>query len=207
MKVSVQQALFHHFIQPVGRIAHLAAINRRTAWNHVHASAKSHVRAWNNRPAAEQDAAIQEAEQVMKGNVTLCNSITPSRNNHPVRTHRAKIPAGILHAMIDAEIDKRVQANDTFTAYSVTKLLRSMNPNNEVSHGEVQARVRYIMLAYPNYEMVYQNWNGKNARTWKPTQAPSSGVVGAVSPGAPVKIGVQHQPAQLPTGVKIADDE
>src|SRR5581483_4433367 len=152
--VVVQQALFHHFGLPVSKIANLAAINPRTAWNHIHVAQKSHIKAWNTRSAAQQTTAIKEAELIIKG-------------KQPVRPRRAQIPAQILHAMIDAEIDKRVQANDSFTAYAITLRLRSMNPDHEIVHSEVQARVRYVMLAYGNYEIVFQNWNGQNARTFR----------------------------------------
>lgn len=186
MRVIVQQALFHYFGQPVSKIANLAAINSRTAWNHIHSAQKSHIRAWDRRSSLERDAAIKEAELIIKGNQMMPNSIVPSKRNQPVRTRRDRIPAPILHAMIDAEIDKRVQANDTFTAYSVTLLMRSMNPNHEIAHDEVQARVRFVMDAHLNYEMVFQNWKGTNARTWRP---------------------IQPQPAQLAAGTRIVDDE
>ena len=198
MKVVVQQALFHHFGQPVSRIANLAVINPRTAWNHIHAAQKSYIKAWNNRSSAEQDAAIKEAGLIMKGNPIMSNSIVPTKRNQPVRTHRGKIPAAILHPMIDAEISKRIQANDSFTAYSITLLLRAMNPNHEIVHNEVQARVRFIMLGYGNYELVFQSWNGENARTWRPIQAPSA---------APIQLSVHPQPAQLVSGIRIVDDE
>jgi hypothetical protein len=198
MKVVVQQALFHHFSQPVSRIANLAVINPRTAWNHIHAAQKSHIKPWDTRSSAEQDAAIKEAELIIKGNQMMSNSIVPSKRNQPVRTNRAKIPATILHAMIDAEISKRVQANDTFTAYAITLLLRAMNPNHEIVHGEVQARVRFVMLGCSNYELVFQSWNGENAKTWRPTQAPSA---------TQVQLSAQPQPAQLTSGIRIVDDE
>ena len=160
MKVVIQQALFHHFGLPVGRIANLAAINPRTAWNYIHVAQKSHIKPWNTRSAAQQDIAIKEASLIIKG-------------KQPMFARRAQIPAQILHAMIDAEINNRVQANDRFTAYAITLLLRAMNPDHEIVHSEVQARVRYVMLAYGNYEMVFQNWNGQNARTWRPAQIAS----------------------------------
>ncbi len=198
MKVVVQQALFHHFRQPVGRIANLAVINPRTAWNHIHAAQKSHIKTWDTRSPAEQDAAIKEAELIVKGNQMMSNSIVPTKRNRPVRTRRAKIPAAILQAMIDAEISKRVQADDTFTAYSITLLLRVMNPGHEIVHSEVQARVRFVMLGYSNYELVFQSWNGENARTWRPTQAPTA---------IPVQFSVQPQPVLLTSGIRIVDDE
>jgi hypothetical protein len=197
MKVVVQQALFHHFVQPVGMIANLAAINPRTAWNHIHAAQKSHVKPWDNRPAAEQDAAIKEAEKIVKGNRIVSNSIVPQRGQS-VRTRRARIPAVILHAMIDTEISKQIQANATFTAYSITLLIRAMNPSNEIAHNEVQARVRYVMIGYSNYELVFQTWSGKSARTWRPMQAPTA---------MPVQFGVQPQAAWLTAGIKIVDDD
>ena len=198
MKVVVQQALFHHFGQPVSRIANLAVINPRTAWNHIHAAQKSHIKPWQTRSPEEQDAAIKESEVIAKGNQMMSNSIVPTKRNQPVRIHRPNIPAAILHAMIDAEISKRVRANDSFTAYSITLLLRAMNPNHEIVHSEVQARVRFVMPGYSNYELVFQSWNGESARTWRPTQAPTV---------IPVQFSFQPQPAQLTSGVRIVDDE
>src|SRR5436853_1267629 len=86
MKVAVQQALFHHFIQPVSKIAGLAGIHPRTAWNHIHAAQKSHVRPWANRPSAEQHAAIAEAEQIVKGNPSANKSIVRVKGKQIVRT-------------------------------------------------------------------------------------------------------------------------
>ncbi len=174
MKVAVQQALFHHFVQPVSKIAGLAAIHPRTAWNHIHAARKSHVKSWASRPSAERDAAIAEADQIVKGNLLLNKSSAPNKRKSPTSTRRSRIPAPVLHAMIDTEIAARVQANDTFTAYAITKRLRSLNPANDIVHREVQARVRYVMTGYINYEVIFQNWSGKQARTWRPTQTSAS---------------------------------
>jgi len=171
MKISVQQALYHHFVQPVRRIAGLAAINPRTAWNHIHAGQKSKVKPWANRSSSERDAAIAEADKIVKALPPVPISIKRRR----IGTGRARIPAGPLHAMIDAEITKRVGADDTFTAYSVTKVLRALNPGNDVVHKEVQARVRYVMESYSSYEMVFENWNGMKARTWRPKQSAAAG--------------------------------
>lgn len=120
MKMPVQQALFHHFVQPVSRIANLAAINPHTGWNHIHAAPKSRVKAWASRPTAEQDAAIAEADLIVKGNPSMCISRNSAR--------RARIATGQLHAMIDTEISNRVQADDTFTAYSITSCCRRSTP-------------------------------------------------------------------------------
>src|SRR5579859_2916299 len=195
MKVTVQQALFHHFVQPVSWIARIAAINRRTAWNHVHASPKSHVKAWGSRSSAEQRSAIKEAKQFMKGKGKVSKAVVPARQNQPVATHRPKIPLALLQAMIDIEVGKRIQADDTFTAYSVTKLLRALNPHHEIDHSDVQTRVRSEMAAYNHYEMVFLNWNGEAARTWRLKQ---------VGPVMQIRT---SQSAQLPSGIRITDDD
>src|SRR5258707_9949530 len=170
MKISVQQALYHHYVQSVIRIAAIALINRRTAWNHVHAAPKSKVKAWGRRGSAEQRAAIREARKFVKGKGKMSNAFVPASQNQKAGTNRPKISLGLLHAMIDIEVGKRVQSGNTFTAYSVTKLLRALNPNHEIEHSDVQTRVRSDMGSYSNYEMVFHNWNSEAARTWRPRQ-------------------------------------
>lgn len=145
------------------------------------------------------------------------NNIVPTNNNLPVPAPRTPLTAQELWDLVDAELLVQTSAGNTFTAYTITKVLRANHPELEIQHIDVQARVHFQMEFNLNYQMGWQDWNGEPARTYYPYPTLSNGLAqqtGAalpptVAPAATNPTQPQQNPSQqLPPGlVHIQDDD
>lgn len=77
-------------------------------------------------------------------------------------------PTSLLWAWVDAEVKEQMRAQQVFTAYSISKILRAQHPDYEIQHFLVQERVHERMPSINHYVMTWQVWNGEAARTYAP---------------------------------------
>jgi len=138
---------------------------------------------WDNKNASNDMNADE---------ITLIAAIVPASQNLPTQPNRTPLTAQELWDLVDTELLVQTTAGNTFTAYTITKVLRANHPELEIQHIDVQARVHYQMEFDLRYEIVWQDWNGEPARTYIPITNPL-----AVSPAA---LPQQQQPqaATLP---------
>lgn len=99
--------------------------------------------------------------------VPTSQSIASQNAPTSVALNRRRISGAELHQLIDDELNAQIALKNTITAYMVTKLIRAQNPDLEIKHEEVQARVHYYMQDFADYQMKWENWNGDQARTWR----------------------------------------
>lgn len=88
-------------------------------------------------------------------------------------TLRQAISISDLIVLVKKEVSYRIATKNTFTAYTITKLLRQQNPGYEIYHEDVRDIVHdymqtSILPATPSYQAVQQPWNGDVAKTYGP---------------------------------------
>jgi hypothetical protein len=126
----------------------------------------------------------------------MCHQPVNSDHKQLVNPQRAPVPILVLWSWVDGEVLAQVNAQNTFTAYSITKLLRAQHPDHEIPHAYVQARVHYIMEIVHHYAMTWEMWNGEPARTYAPLVV--------VSNPSPVTLNaLEERPALAPRSVRI----
>jgi hypothetical protein len=86
---------------------------------------------------------------------------------------RQQIDMTALTALVVAEIDKKVQAGEEFTAYDITLAARKANPDAEIIHDEVRAAVRDHMNSVASYTPGMKDFAGVAAISWGPAPAPA----------------------------------
>jgi hypothetical protein len=79
-----------------------------------------------------------------------------------------EVPTPQLWEWIDCEVLEHINAQKSFTAYSITKRLRAQHPEHEITHQVVQARVHYTMEFVSQYAMTWEMWGSEPARTYAP---------------------------------------
>ncbi len=133
------------------------------------------------------------------------NNIVPSNSNLPAQPNRKPITAQELWDLVDAELLVQKTAKNTFTAYTITKVIRANHPELEIVHEEVQARVHFQMEFDPDYEMDLQDWNGQPARTYFPIGTGPNSLFGTATnvQVAPTATIAPNQP--LPPGTILID--
>lgn len=77
-----------------------------------------------------------------------------NQNKSGVNAMARSIPtSGEFESLVRTEVDNRIINGDTFTAYDITRAIRSANPSLEINHDAVRTAVRNEIDAEPNYEL------------------------------------------------------
>lgn len=137
----------------------------------------------------------------------MCHLPLPNLDsNSLVQPQREPVSLEALWQWVDHEVAEQVTAQNVFTAYSITKLLRARHPEYEIVHYYVNIRVHLIMEIVNHYAMTWQNWNGEAARTYAPLCVVSKSSEKSVLPSViPVRT---SEPARLaPVSVRINWEE